>query len=214
LLFNPYYSFHYLGFKGISLDNEMVPIPSFNWDSDDNRGVIMDSGTVLTRIPRNAYNIFGNGLEHWSRCDADTWPKLDTCHACNGSSALEHWRQAGSNIFIKTFLDFTTNDMIQAEPPKNLEDCTCFSTLPQSNSVPEVKFHFTSTSSLTLTTLQVYMFTTYTNPIGEETKLLVCIGFIPTDSGFTILGSKQLQGTRQTYDLINMKLKLTPGDCY
>ena len=48
-----------------------------------------------------AFPVFASGLK-WSfrvkqsRCDANTWPKLDTCYACNGSSALEHWRQAGS----------------------------------------------------------------------------------------------------------------------
>jgi hypothetical protein len=170
---NPFTTYHYVGFKGISLNNEMVPIPSFNWDPNYNHGVIIDSGTVMTRIPRNAYN-----------------------------------------IFLKAFLDFTTDDMIPTEPPKDHVDLTCFSTWPEKYSVPEIKFHFTSTSSLTLTTMQVFTFDTIENRIGEETKLLVCLGFVPMDIGFTILGSKQLQGTRQTFDMVNSKLKLTPNECY
>ena len=56
-------SLYYVGFKGISLNDKMVPIPSFYWDiiPNSSQGVIMDSGSFLTSIPINAYKIFQKG---------------------------------------------------------------------------------------------------------------------------------------------------------
>ena len=69
----------------------------------------------------------GNGLGPVHRCDADTWPKLDTCHPCNGSSALEHWRQAKSFVrgfnggFTKLpFLSANINHINSVSPAINL----------------------------------------------------------------------------------------------
>jgi hypothetical protein len=167
-------SFYYIGFKGISLNDKMVPIPSSYWDiiPNSSQGVIMDSGSFLTSIPINAYK-----------------------------------------IFRKRFLEFTTNNMILADLPIDIFD-TCFSTSPLGYRLPEVKFHFTDTSSLTLMTLQVFEFFPYQDPITKEEELVACLAFVPNYNENTIIGSKLLQGTRQTFDLVHMNIKFTPKDCY
>ena len=31
---------------------------------------------------------------HWTHCDHDTCPKMDTCHDHNGSNVTRHWTEA------------------------------------------------------------------------------------------------------------------------
>ncbi|XP_075663394.1 protein ASPARTIC PROTEASE IN GUARD CELL 2-like [Castanea sativa] len=174
LLLNPLHPSHYfVGFQGISLNNQMVPIPSSYWEFSTNPesnidgGVLVDSGASVSWMPTQVYEIFSSN-----------------------------------------FVQLT--NMIQVKPPDSIQFDTCFSTRSTSRSVPEVKFHFTNTYSLTLTMEQLF----WRYSLQNKPDML-CLAFhYGLGFGFTIIGSKQLQGTRQTYDLINMNLKLTPNECY
>nr|XP_023879014.1 protein ASPARTIC PROTEASE IN GUARD CELL 1-like [Quercus suber]POE77321.1 protein aspartic protease in guard cell 1 [Quercus suber] len=170
LLLNPLHPSHYfVGFQGISLNNQMVPIPSSYWEfstdpeSNIDGGVLVDSGASVSWMPTQVYEIFSSN-----------------------------------------FVQLT--NMIQEEPPDSTKFDTCFSTRSTSRRVPEVKFHFTNTYSLILTMKQLFWrYSLQNKPDIPCLDFHHGLGF-----GFTIIGSKQLQGTRQTYDLVNMNLKLTP----
>ncbi|XP_050259225.1 protein ASPARTIC PROTEASE IN GUARD CELL 1-like [Quercus robur] len=174
LLLNPLHPSHYfVGFQGISLNNQMVPIPSSYWEfstdpkSNIDGGVLVDSGASVSWMPTQVYEIFSTN-----------------------------------------FVQLT--NMIQEKPPDSTTFNTCFSTRSTSRSVPEVKFHFTNTYSLTLTMEQLF----WRYALQNKPDML-CLAFHHgLGFGFTIIGSKQLQGARQTYDLVNMNLKLTPNECY
>ncbi|KAK9051109.1 hypothetical protein SSX86_027735 [Deinandra increscens subsp. villosa] len=51
-------TFFYVGLRGISVAGDLLHIPSstFKLTSDGNAGVIVDSGTAVTRLPTEAYN--------------------------------------------------------------------------------------------------------------------------------------------------------------
>ena len=174
LLLNPLHPSHYfVGFQGISLNNQMVPIPSSYWEFSTNPesnidgGVLVDSGASVSWMPTQVYEIFSTN-----------------------------------------FVQLT--NMIQEKPPDSTTFNTCFSTRSTSRSVPEVKFHFTNAYSLTLTMEQLF----WRYSLQNKPDML-CLAFHHgLGFGFTIIGSKQLQGARQTYDLVNMNLKLTPNECY
>nr|XP_023892757.1 protein ASPARTIC PROTEASE IN GUARD CELL 1-like [Quercus suber]POE60449.1 protein aspartic protease in guard cell 1 [Quercus suber] len=174
LLLNPLHPSHYfVGFQGISLNNQMVPIPSSYWEfstdpeSNIDGGVLVDSGASVSWMPTQVYEIFSSN-----------------------------------------FVQLT--NMIQEEPTDSTKFDTCFSTRSTSRSVPEVKFHFTNTYSLTLTMEQLF----WRYSLQNKPDML-CLAFHHgLGFGFTNIGSKQLQGARQTYDLVNMNLKLAPNEYY
>ena len=53
-------------------------------------------------------------LQCSSRCDADTWSKLDPCQAYNGSSVLEHWSQ--SKPLIDIYIGLFGPAIVQGTP--------------------------------------------------------------------------------------------------
>ncbi|KAJ4841664.1 hypothetical protein Tsubulata_010998 [Turnera subulata] len=75
--------FYYIGFSGISVGHNKVPIPEqvFQLNRKGEGGVIVDTGTVVTTFPRVAYNAFRDAflaqMEHFPRTHGVA--QLDTC---------------------------------------------------------------------------------------------------------------------------------------
>ncbi|KAI5330361.1 PREDICTED: ASPARTIC PROTEASE IN [Prunus dulcis] len=51
---------YYLDFSGVEINQEAIPIPPENWQCDREGvgGVIIDTGSTITRFPKKAYDIF------------------------------------------------------------------------------------------------------------------------------------------------------------
>ncbi|XP_009356391.2 protein ASPARTIC PROTEASE IN GUARD CELL 1-like [Pyrus x bretschneideri] len=52
-------TFHYVGLTGLSVGGELLPIPesAFQIDESGNGGIIIDSGTAVTRLQTDTYNV-------------------------------------------------------------------------------------------------------------------------------------------------------------
>ncbi|KAJ4839682.1 hypothetical protein Tsubulata_041510, partial [Turnera subulata] len=78
---NPAY--YYVGFSGISVGKKMVAIPNqvFQLNYKGQGGVIIDTGTVITKFPKVAYNAFRDAfvaqMKHFPRTKGVS--RLDTC---------------------------------------------------------------------------------------------------------------------------------------
>ncbi|GMH26219.1 hypothetical protein Nepgr_028062 [Nepenthes gracilis] len=86
-------TFYYLGLTGISIGGELLPIPpsSFQMDEAGNGGVIIDSGTAVTRLQTEVYNTlrdaFVRGTHHLP--SANGVALFDTCYNLASRSSVE-----------------------------------------------------------------------------------------------------------------------------
>ncbi|KAJ4829902.1 hypothetical protein Tsubulata_042260 [Turnera subulata] len=85
-------SYYYVGLSGIKVENMVVPIPeqAFQLNYKGEGGVILDTGTVITRFPTAAYDTFRDAflaqMEHVPRTHGVSI--LDTCFNLTSTSPL------------------------------------------------------------------------------------------------------------------------------
>ncbi|KAL2905023.1 Protein ASPARTIC PROTEASE IN GUARD CELL 1 [Bienertia sinuspersici] len=94
LLNNPFVeTFYYLGLTGLSVGGITLSIPttSFQIDKDGSGGVIIDTGTAVTRLEARAYQLlrdeFRRGTTHLPR--AEQVAIFDTCYDLRGHDSVE-----------------------------------------------------------------------------------------------------------------------------
>ncbi|KAH0916074.1 hypothetical protein HID58_030520 [Brassica napus] len=86
-------TFYYLGLTGISVGGEMLEIPasSFEMDESGGGGVIIDSGTAVTRLQTGVYDslrdAFVKGTTDLER--AGEVAMFDTCYDLSGKTTIE-----------------------------------------------------------------------------------------------------------------------------
>lgn len=88
-------TFYYLGLAGISVGGEMLEIPAsaFEMDESGGGGVIIDSGTAVTRLQTVVYDslrdAFARGTADLERAEADGVAMFDTCYDLSGKATIE-----------------------------------------------------------------------------------------------------------------------------
>lgn len=88
-------TFYYLGLAGISVGGEMLEIPAsaFEMDESGGGGVIIDSGTAVTRLQTVVYDslrdAFARGTTDLERAEADGVAMFDTCYDLSGKATIE-----------------------------------------------------------------------------------------------------------------------------
>ncbi|PON59525.1 Aspartic peptidase [Parasponia andersonii] len=86
-------TFYYLGLTGLSVGGEPLPIPKsfFEVDENGNGGVIIDSGTAVTRLQTDMYNelrdAFVRGTRHLQSTEGVAL--FDTCFDLSSKSSVE-----------------------------------------------------------------------------------------------------------------------------
>jgi hypothetical protein len=86
-------TFYYLGLTALSVGGELLPVSesSFQIDSAGNGGIIVDSGTAVTRFQNDTYNslrdAFVNGTRHLPSTDGVAL--FDTCYDLSSRSSVE-----------------------------------------------------------------------------------------------------------------------------
>lgn len=86
-------TFYYLGLKGISVGGELLPISdsSFRLTEDGNGGIIVDSGTAVTRLQSDTYNAlrdaFVKGTHHLP--SANGVSLFDTCYDLSSRTSVQ-----------------------------------------------------------------------------------------------------------------------------
>ncbi|KAJ8445362.1 hypothetical protein Cgig2_010720 [Carnegiea gigantea] len=85
-------TFYYLGITGITVGGETLEVPenAFKIDNDGNGGVIIDSGTAVTRLESAVYELlrreFRKGASHLAT--AEGVAIFDTCYDLRGQSSV------------------------------------------------------------------------------------------------------------------------------
>ncbi|KAJ4765494.1 Eukaryotic aspartyl protease family protein [Rhynchospora pubera] len=86
-------TFYYVGMSGISVGGELLSIPesSFAMDESGSGGVIVDSGTAVTRLQTAAYNALRDAFVAGTRSlpQADGFSLFDTCYDLSGRTSVE-----------------------------------------------------------------------------------------------------------------------------
>ncbi|PON87066.1 Aspartic peptidase [Trema orientale] len=86
-------TFYYLGLTGLSVGGQSLPIPNsfFEVDENGNGGVIIDSGTAVTRLQTDMYNelrdAFVRGTRHLQSTEGVAL--FDTCFDLSSKSSVE-----------------------------------------------------------------------------------------------------------------------------
>ncbi|KAL4634089.1 hypothetical protein ACB092_04G172200 [Castanea dentata] len=96
LLLNPLHPSHYfVGFQGISLNNQMVPIPLSYWEFSTNPesnidgGVLVDSGALVSWMPTQVYEIFSSNFVQLTNMIQEEPPdstQFETCFSTRSTS--------------------------------------------------------------------------------------------------------------------------------
>uniref|UniRef100_A0A6N2LQR6 Peptidase A1 domain-containing protein n=1 Tax=Salix viminalis TaxID=40686 RepID=A0A6N2LQR6_SALVM len=85
-------TFYYVGLSGMSVGGQMVSIPEsvFRLDASGNGGIIVDSGTAITRLQTQAYNplrdAFAKMTQNLKRTSAVAL--FDTCYDLSGQTSV------------------------------------------------------------------------------------------------------------------------------
>ncbi|KAG5247497.1 protein ASPARTIC PROTEASE IN GUARD CELL [Salix suchowensis] len=85
-------TFYYVGLSGMSVGGQMVSIPEsvFRLDASGNGGIIVDSGTAITRLQTQAYNplrdAFAKMTQNLERTSAVAL--FDTCYDLSGQTSV------------------------------------------------------------------------------------------------------------------------------
>ncbi|KAE8724637.1 Protein ASPARTIC PROTEASE IN GUARD CELL 1 [Hibiscus syriacus] len=86
-------TFYYLGLTGISVGGELLPIPEsvFQIDESGNGGIIIDSGTAVTRLQSDTYNVLRDAFVKGTKNlpSADTVALFDTCYNLSSTSSVD-----------------------------------------------------------------------------------------------------------------------------
>lgn len=86
-------TFYYVGMSGISVGGELLSIPesTFSMDETGNGGVIVDSGTAVTRLQTEAYNALRDAFAAGTSSlpHADGFSLFDTCYDLSGRTSVE-----------------------------------------------------------------------------------------------------------------------------
>lgn len=94
LLRNPeFYTFYYVGLVGIGVGGELLPIPesSFDMDLAGNGGIIVDSGTAVTRLQSDVYNLLRDAFVRGTQGlpAANDVSLFDTCYDLSSMRSVE-----------------------------------------------------------------------------------------------------------------------------
>ncbi|XVE53332.1 hypothetical protein DITRI_Ditri02bG0195700 [Diplodiscus trichospermus] len=85
-------TFYYLGLTGISVGGEILPIPesAFQMDESGLGGIIIDSGTAVTRLPNNTYNTLRDAFVKGTKNlpPTDSVALFDTCYDLSTRSSV------------------------------------------------------------------------------------------------------------------------------
>jgi len=86
-------TFYYLGLTGMSVGGELLPIPesSFLVDAAGSGGIIVDSGTAVTRLQTDVYNSLRDAFVKGTRGlpSANSVALFDTCYNLSSKSSVE-----------------------------------------------------------------------------------------------------------------------------
>lgn len=86
-------TFYYLGLTGISVGGRLLPIPqsSFEMDESGNGGIIVDSGTAVTRLQTETYNSLRDAFARGTHDlpSASSVALFDTCFDLSSRSSVE-----------------------------------------------------------------------------------------------------------------------------
>ncbi|KAK7306949.1 hypothetical protein VNO77_39598 [Canavalia gladiata] len=86
-------TFYYLGLKGISVGGDLLPIPeaSFVVDATGDGGIIVDSGTAVTRLRSDVYDAFRDAFVRGTKLlpSANGLSLFDTCYDLSSKSSVE-----------------------------------------------------------------------------------------------------------------------------
>jgi aspartyl protease family protein len=86
-------TFYYVGLSGISVGGELLSIPesSFAMGERGSGGIIVDSGTAVTRLQTEAYNALRDAFIAGARSlpHADGFSLFDTCYDLSGRTSVE-----------------------------------------------------------------------------------------------------------------------------
>merc|ERR1711915_756155 len=131
-------SFYYVGIEEIAINGEKLPISTNAWEMDEfgNGGTIIDSGTSLTYLAEEAYEIILEALSvviTYPRATMMSPQQFDLCFNTSGVSELEFPKF--SIIFIggKTFCPPPENYILQIE-----DDVSCLGLRPIAEPGPSI----------------------------------------------------------------------------
>lgn len=86
-------TFYYVGLTGISVGGELLPIPetSFEVDPTGSGGIIVDSGTAVTRLQSNVYNLVRDAFKRGTKDLPATndVSLFDTCYDLSSKTSVE-----------------------------------------------------------------------------------------------------------------------------
>ncbi|KAI4357848.1 hypothetical protein L6164_001771 [Bauhinia variegata] len=86
-------TFYYLGLTGLSVGGELLPIPesSFAVDATGTGGIIVDSGTAVTRLQSDLYNLLRDAFRKGTQGLplADNVALFDTCYDLSSRSSVD-----------------------------------------------------------------------------------------------------------------------------
>lgn len=86
-------TFYYLGLTGISVGGDLLPISetAFKIDESGNGGIIVDSGTAVTRLQTETYNALRDAFVRGTRAlsPTDGVALFDTCYDFSSRSSVE-----------------------------------------------------------------------------------------------------------------------------
>ncbi|EOY02115.1 hypothetical protein QUC31_013432 [Theobroma cacao] len=86
-------TFYYLGLTGISVGGELLPIPqsAFQMDESGNGGTIIDSGTAVTRLQSDTYDILRDAFVKGTKNlpSTDSVALFDTCYDLSKRSSVD-----------------------------------------------------------------------------------------------------------------------------
>ncbi|XVE85961.1 hypothetical protein DITRI_Ditri17bG0134000 [Diplodiscus trichospermus] len=86
-------TFYYLGLTGIGVGGELLPIPesAFQMDESGNGGIIIDSGTAVTRLQSDTYDVLRDAFVKGAKYlpSADSVSLFDTCYDLSNRSSVD-----------------------------------------------------------------------------------------------------------------------------
>ncbi|XWS69795.1 hypothetical protein CRYUN_Cryun04dG0209400 [Craigia yunnanensis] len=86
-------TFYYLGLTGISVSGELLPITesAFRMDESGNGGIIIDSGTAVTRLQSDTYNVLRDAFVKGTKnlLSTDSVSLFDTCYDLSRRSSVD-----------------------------------------------------------------------------------------------------------------------------
>lgn len=87
-------TFYYVGLKGMSVGGKLLDIPSTTFELADNGngGVIVDSGTAITRLQKDAYEVLRDAFVNRTKeglTRADGVALFDTCYDLSKKKSVE-----------------------------------------------------------------------------------------------------------------------------